>query len=88
MLVMVHQLEDTDENGLPSMQVTALNFTDAALEGTIHSTSLPPRATVLDAAADEEIGHVDDLCSFPITLPPYGARFLLLRRAEGSTTEN
>ena len=83
MLVMVHELDPADDGELPVVQVTVLNFTDQTIDGTVHSASLPARATVIDAAAaDEEIGHVDDLCSFPISLPPYAARFLLLRRAE------
>jgi len=82
MLVMVHELLDLDDNGLPLIQITALNFTDEAIEGTIHSESLLARATVVDAATDEEIGFVDDLFSFPISLEPYGARFLILQREE------
>ena len=82
MLVLVHELLDVDENGLPLIQVTALNFTDEEIEGTIHSESLLARATVIDASDDTEIGFVDDLYSFPISLEPYGARFLILRREE------
>jgi trehalose synthase len=87
MLVLVHELQELDDEGLPIMQITALNFTDAPIEGTVNSMSLPTRATVVDTAADEEIGHVDDLCSFPISLEPYGARFLILRRGKIEETE-
>ncbi|MGV8885790.1 MAG: maltose alpha-D-glucosyltransferase [Microbacteriaceae bacterium] len=80
MLVMVHELESVDDNGLPIVQITALNFTDGPIEGTINSAALPLRAAVVDTAIDEEIGRVDDLGSFPIALEPYGARFLILHR--------
>jgi trehalose synthase len=87
MLVLVHELESVDEEGLPVMQITAFNFTGEAIEGTIHSDALPTRATVVDTAIDEEIAHVDDLCSFPIALEPYGARFLILQREVAEAVE-
>jgi trehalose synthase len=80
MLVLVHELESLDDNGLPVVQITALNFTGGTIEGTIHSMSLPTRATVVDTATDEDIGHVDDLSSFPVAIEAYGARFFILRR--------
>ena len=43
-----------------------------------YSEHLTPQSEVRDAAADEVIGRVDDLQSFSVSLPAYGARFLLL----------
>lgn len=80
MLVMVHELETVDELGLPVVQITALNMTDAPLDGTVRSESLPLRAVVTDATDGAEVGAVDDLSSFPLHIEPYGARFLLLQR--------
>lgn len=80
MLVMVHELEALDEQGLPVVQLTVLNMTDTAVDGTVRSEALPHRATVTDAADGREIGTVDDLASFPLSIPAYGARFLVLTR--------
>jgi trehalose synthase len=82
MLVMVHELEEVDANGLAVIQITALNFSDEEIVGTIRSNELPTRATVVDVADGSELGHVDDLCSFPISIEPYGARFMILQRGE------
>jgi hypothetical protein len=81
MLVMVHELETLDEQGLPIVQLTVLNMTGTALDGTVRSEALPHRARVTDAADGTEVGLVDDLASFPLSVPPYGARFLVLERA-------
>ncbi len=80
MLVMVHELESVDEQGLPIVQLTVLNMTGDAVEGTVRSEALPHRALVVDAADDSEVGTVDDLASFPVSVPAYGARFLVLQR--------
>lgn len=80
MLVMVHELETLDEQGLPVVQLTVLNMTDTAVDGTVRSEALPHRATVTDAADGREVGTVDDLASFPLRIPAYGARFLVLTR--------
>lgn len=80
MLVMVHELESLDDEGLPIVQITVLNMTANALDGTVRSEALPHRAAVIDAADDSEVGTVDDLYSFPLSVPGYGARFLVLRR--------
>lgn len=82
MLVLVHELEELDEAGLPVIQISALNFRDEAIDGTIRSDSLVPRATVIDVSDDSEIGTVDNLFSFPISIPAYGARFLILKRGD------
>lgn len=78
MLVLVHRLDNGDPDAEASMQVTVLNFSAEPTEGTVRSEQLIPGAEVRDAAADEVIGHVDDLQSFAVTLPAYGAMFLLL----------
>jgi hypothetical protein len=57
-----------------------LNRTASALDGTVRSEALPHRAVVVDASDDSEVGTVDDLYSFPLSVPGYGARFLVLRR--------
>jgi trehalose synthase len=79
-LVMVHELEALDDEGLPIVQITVLNMTASALDGTVRSEALPHRAVVVDASDDSEVGTVDDLYSFPLSVPGYGARFLVLRR--------
>jgi len=80
MLVMVHELESLDELGLPIVQITVLNVTGSVVDGTVRSEALPHRAVVTDATDGSEIGTVDDLYSFPLSVPAYGARFLVLRR--------
>jgi hypothetical protein len=60
-----------------------LNFTDKAIEGTIHSDLLEPRMYVHDAMTDQTIARVDDLKSFGVTLEPYSGMFLVV--SEGST---
>ena len=81
MLVLVHRLDDGDAQAEAPMQVTVLNFSPEPTEGTVRSEQLVPRSVVVDAASGEEVGHVDDLCSFSVSLPAYGAMFLLLRAA-------
>jgi len=80
MLVMVHELETLDEQGLPVVQLTVLNMTGSPVDGTVRSEALPHRAVVTDAADGGEVGTVDDLASFPLSVPAYGARFLVLKR--------
>ncbi|MFP3513906.1 hypothetical protein SB775_30895, partial [Peribacillus sp. SIMBA_075] len=41
MLVMVHELETLDEQGLPIVQLTVLNMTGTAVDGTVRSEALP-----------------------------------------------
>ncbi len=78
MLVLVHRLDDGDPRGDAPMQVTVLNFGAEPTEGTVRSEQLIPHSVVVDAETEEETGRVDDLQSFSVSLPPYGARFLLL----------
>jgi trehalose synthase len=71
MLVMVHQLTDAE-------QVTVLNFSGQAITGTVRSKFLVPGSLVLDMSTDEEVGEVDDLYSFAVTLEPFQGRSLLV----------
>jgi trehalose synthase len=80
MLVLVHELEEVDEQELPIVQITVLNMTQDAVEGTVRSEALPLGATVTDVVDGAQIAVVDNLASFPVSLPAYGARFLLLDR--------
>jgi hypothetical protein len=82
MLVLVHELESLDEHGLPVMQLTVLNMSAEAVDGTVRSDALPLGATVIDAGDDSEVTTVDNLSSFPLSIGPYGVRFLILRRPE------
>ncbi len=78
MLVLVHRLDDGDPVADARMQVTVLNFSPEEIEGTVHSTQLVAQADVVSAATGATIARVDDLLSFPVTLPAYGALFLTL----------
>jgi hypothetical protein len=82
MLVLVHELETLDDQGLPTVQLTVLNMSRESVDGTVRSDALPLGATVVDAADDSEVTTVDNLSSFPLSIGPYGARFLILRRPE------
>lgn len=85
---MVHELEATADQGQPAMQITVLNMTGSSLDGTIRSESLPQGATVVDAADDRELNSVDDLCSCPLSINLYGARFLILRRLPANSRDS
>ncbi|MGB3909894.1 MAG: maltose alpha-D-glucosyltransferase [Pseudolysinimonas sp.] len=78
MLVMVHRLDDGDPTIEAPIQVTVLNFSPEPVEGTVHSAHLVPLADVVSAETGATIGQVDDLLSFEVSLPPYGALFLTL----------
>ena len=71
MLVMVHQLSDAE-------QVTVLNFSVGQFSATVHSQFLVPGSTVVDMVTDEEVGEVDDLHNFYLTLAPHEGRSLLV----------
>ncbi len=81
MLVLVHRLDDGDARAEAPMQVTVLNFSAEPTDGTVRSEQLVPGSSVVDAASGEEVGRVDDLRSFSVSLPAYGALFLLLEPA-------
>lgn len=80
MLVLVHELEELDEQGLPVVQLTVLNMSAETVDGTVRSDALPLGSAVVDAGDDTEIATVDNLSSFPLRIGPYGVRFLVLRR--------
>ncbi|WP_345800229.1 maltose alpha-D-glucosyltransferase [Microbacterium sp. AZCO] len=82
MLVLVHRLDDGDAQAEAPMQVTVLNFAPEPTEGTVRSEQLVPGSIVMDAASGDDIGRVDDLQSFSVSLPAYGAMFLLLQAEE------
>lgn len=82
MLVLVHRLDNGAPYAASPSQVTVLNFSHEPTEGTVRSEHLEPGSEVVDAATGDVIGRVDDLQSFAVALPAYGARFLLLRAEE------
>src|SRR6201991_4712470 len=71
-LVMVHQLRG---NGL---QVTALNFSPETISGSIRSEQLPAAALLTYMFTGENVGTVDDLHNFSLTLEGYQGRSLLV----------
>ncbi|MEO9201643.1 MAG: maltose alpha-D-glucosyltransferase [Mycobacterium sp.] len=86
MLVMVHRLDDGDRSQEDApLQVTVLNFSGEAIEGTVRSDHFVARRSVIDVETDQEVGVVDDLLSFAVHLEPYGALFLLLSQTEPDT---
>lgn len=79
MLVMVHRLDEGDRSQEDAqLQVTVLNFSGEAIEGTVRSDHFIPRRVVTDVETGQDVGVVDDLFSFSVHLEPYGAQFLLL----------
>jgi hypothetical protein len=64
-----------------------LNFSHEPTEGTVRSEQLVPGSSVVDTASGEEVGRVDDLQSFSVSLPAYGALFLLLHPAEADADQ-
>ncbi|NYF16672.1 trehalose synthase [Microbacterium sp. AK009] len=88
MLVLVHRLDDGAHDADAPLQVTVLNFAGEPVEGTVRSKQLERRSEVRDAATGEVIGHVDDLQSFTVSLPAYGAIFLLLEPGEPDEDED
>jgi hypothetical protein len=71
MLVMVHQLTDAE-------QVTVLNFSAHPITGSVHSEHLVPGSVLVDMFTDQEIGEVDDLHTFAISLAPHEGKSLLV----------
>jgi trehalose synthase len=82
MLVLVHRLDDGHADPDAVIQVTVLNFSAEPTEGTVRSEELVGGREVVDAASGRVVGSVDDLRSFSVSLPAYGALFLLLRESE------
>ena len=68
---MVHQLIDAE-------QVTVLNFSAEPISGTVRSDHLVPGSVLVDMATDEELGEVDNLNSFSISLQPHEGKSLLV----------
>ncbi len=71
MLVLVHQLSDAE-------QVTVLNFSAQPVSGSVQSEYLVPGSVLVDMFTDQEIGEIDDLHTFPITLGPHEGKSLLV----------
>jgi trehalose synthase len=71
MLVMVQQLTDAE-------QVTVLNFSAHAISGSVHSEHLVPGSALVDMFTDQEVGEVDDLHTFSISLEPHAGKSLLV----------
>jgi len=84
MLVLVHRLDNGDAEADATMQVTVLNFSAEPIEGTVRSEHLIPQSEVMDAASGDTVGRVDDLQSFAVSLPAYGAMFLVLGPVEAT----
>jgi trehalose synthase len=75
MLVLVHKLSSG------ALQITALNFSGENVAGTIRSEHLQPGWQVTDTLSGAELGVVDDLHSFAISLDEYGGMSLLVEPA-------
>jgi len=71
MLVMVHQLDI-------GKQITVLNFAAQPISGTVRSEHLPPGSVVVDMTTGIQVGEVDDLYSFAISLDPHEGLTLLV----------
>jgi len=71
MLVMVHQLDI-------GKQITVLNFSAEPISGTVRSKHLPPGSVVVDMVSGIQVGEVDDLYSFAISLDPHEGLTLLV----------
>lgn len=71
-LVMVHELDD----GL--LQITALNFSAETITGSVRSEHLPGGAQLTDMFTGEDLGVVDDLHSFSLSIDGYSGRSLLV----------
>ena len=73
LLVMVHELAQGQ------IQATVLNFAEDPVAATVQSACLTPGATVVDLFDEERIAAVDELHSFPISLPAFGGTAVALR---------
>ncbi|HEU4907673.1 MAG TPA: maltose alpha-D-glucosyltransferase [Propionibacteriaceae bacterium] len=71
MLVMVHQLIDAEH-------VTVLNFSAQPVTGSVHSEHLVPGSVLVDMFTDQQVGEIDDLHTFPISLQPHEGKSLLV----------
>ena len=82
MLVLVHRLDGGDPTAEATMQITVLNFSGEAIQGTVRSDQLIARRNVRNAVTGKTIGLVDDLLSFPVSLAPYAGLFLLVEEED------
>ena len=73
LLVLVHDL------GQGNIQATVINFSSEDVAATIQSKYLTPGAAVHEMFDDTDIGVVDELNSFPMTLGPYQGVPVILR---------
>ncbi len=73
MLIMVNRL------AIGAIQVTVLNFAEDEVAGPVISPELPVGGTVVNLATGEELGTVDALGSFSVTLPGFGGVALLVK---------
>jgi maltose alpha-D-glucosyltransferase/alpha-amylase len=71
-LVLVHELADG------TLQITALNFSSEPIAGSVRSEALPAGACLTDMFTGEELGTVDDLHSFSLSIDAYSGRSLLV----------
>jgi trehalose synthase len=77
MLVLVHQLDTSGH-----YQLTVLNFANEHIAGSVRSKKLPPGGRVSDMFSGDDVATVDDLCSFPVEMPPHHGMALLVETAE------
>ena len=68
-----------DELAQGQIQATVLNFAEDPVAATVQSACLTPGATVVDLFDEERIAVVDELHSFPISLPAFGGTAVALR---------
>jgi hypothetical protein len=71
-LIMVHELADS------TLQITALNFSGEEIAGSVRSEHLPGGARLTDMFTGEDLGTVDDLHTFSLSIEPYSGRSLLV----------
>ncbi|WP_340540454.1 maltose alpha-D-glucosyltransferase [Nocardioides sp. GXZ039] len=72
MLVMVHELPDG------RTQATVLNFSAEEISGTVNSSHFEPGSTVRDMVDGVEVGEIDELNNFSITLAPHAGHSLVV----------
>ncbi len=78
MLIMVNRL------AVGAIQITVLNFAENEVSGPVISPELPVGGTVVDLATGAELGTVDALGSFQVSLPGFGGVALLVKDPAGS----
>ena len=78
MLIMVNRL------AVGAIQITVLNFAENEVAGPVISPELPVGGTVVNLATGAELGTVDALGSFQVSLPGFGGVALLVQDPAGS----